>query len=412
MNPREQRGVVIAALCKLAPNNGQWVVPSQTVSDRRYSVNVQAGTCTCPDQQETGFKCKHLYAVEFTMKREQDLFGNITETRTMTFTEKKVYRQNWPLYNQAQHVEKHRLQGLLADLCRGIAEPPAAHTGRTRTPIADRLFSAVFKVYCSLSCRRSCCDLMDAHAKGHLSKTLNPDKASHFLCESDLTVPLTELVVRSSLPLTAVETDFAVDSTGFSTSRFCRWFDEKYGTERKAHDWLKVHIACGVKTGIVTAIKVTNRDVNDCPVLPQLAKTTAKSFKVNEVSADKGYLSVDNVEVIAALGGTPFIAPKLNTTGGKGGLFEKMFHFYQYQRETFMEHYHKRSNVESVFSAVKRKFGDALRSRNDVAMVNEALAKFLCHNLCVVIQSQCELGIDAEFWPEENQKDVLTMATA
>jgi len=30
---------------------------------------------------------------------------------------------------------------------------------------------------------------------------------------------------------------------------------------------------------------------------------------------------------------------------------------------------------------MKRKFGDSLRSRTDVAMVNEALAKIVCHNL-------------------------------
>jgi hypothetical protein len=77
-----------------------------------------------------------------------------------------------------------------------------------------------------------------------------------------------------------------------------------------------------------------------------------------------------------------------------------MFHFYQFNREEFMQRYHLRSNVESTFSAVKRKFGDHVRSRTDTAMVNEALCKLLCHNLTEVIQSQVELGIEATFWPE------------
>jgi hypothetical protein len=50
---------------------------------------------------------------------------------------------------------------------------------------------------------------------------------------------------------------------------------------------------------------------------------------------------------------------------------------------------------------MKRKFGDSIRSRNDVAMVNEVLAKVLCHNLCVLIMSQCELGIEPVFWTDE-----------
>jgi hypothetical protein len=89
-----------------------------------------------------------------------------------------------------------------------------------------------------------------------------------------------------------------------------------------------------------------------------------------------------------------------------------MFYFYQFQREEFLSHYHKRSNVESTFSAVKRKFGDSVRSRNDVAMVNEVLCKFLCNNLCCVILSQIELGIEAMFWKDDGQqaRDVLPLA--
>jgi len=62
-------------------------------------------------------------------------------------------------------------------------------------------------------------------------------------------------------------------------------------------------------------------------------------------------------------------------------------------------HYRKRSNVESAFSMMKRKFGDSLRSKTDVAMVNETLCKILCHNLVVLIHEMCELGIDPVFWP-------------
>jgi hypothetical protein len=66
-------------------------------------------------------------------------------------------------------------------------------------------------------------------------------------------------------------------------------------------------------------------------------------------------------------------------------------------RDEFLPRYHLRSNVESAFSAIKRKFGDSVRSRTATAMVKEVL----CHNLCVVIQEQHELGIDAAFWMDE-----------
>ncbi len=46
---------------------------------------------------------------------------------------------------------------------------------------------------------------------------------------------------------------------------------------------------------------------------------------------------------------------------------------------------------------IKRKFGDFLRSKTDTAMVNEALAKVLCHNLVVLIHELYELGVAPTF---------------
>ncbi len=51
---------------------------------------------------------------------------------------------------------------------------------------------------------------------------------------------------------------------------------------------------------------------------------------------------------------------------------------------------------------MKAKFADAIRSDSDAAMVDEALCKILCQNVCCQIQSMRELGIVATFWgPDE-----------
>lgn len=180
-----------------------------------------------------------------------------------------------------------------------------------------------------------------------------------------------------------------------------------------------MHIACGVKTNVVSAVAIYGRDANDCPILPELLKSTAERFKVLEMSADKGYLSAENVEAIFAAGATPYIALKSNTTGGVGGLFAKMVETYNANKYLYMDHYHKRSNVESTFSMIKRKFGDSVRARTDTAMTNEVLCKILCHNLCVVHHSHVELGIEPVFWakdePEKEAKreemvDILPFA--
>jgi hypothetical protein len=75
-----------------------------------------------------------------------------------------------------------------------------------------------------------------------------------------------------------------------------------------------------------------------------------------------------------------------------------MFYYFQFNREEFMRAYHQRSNVESTFSMLKRKFQSKLFSRNEAAQVNEALAKVLCHNIVVLIHESKEQGfkIDLE----------------
>lgn len=77
-----------------------------------------------------------------------------------------------------------------------------------------------------------------------------------------------------------------------------------------------------------------------------------------------------------------------------------MFHYFAYNTERFMSHYHKCSNVETTFSMIKAKFGEKLRSKTRRAQVNEALLKVLCHNICCLIQSMYELGLKPKFYAE------------
>jgi transposase len=359
-------------------------------------------SCTCDDFTLRQQPCKHVHAARLVCQRDHG--GKPPEMDTDKVPKKPTYKQVWPAYNEAQMTEKKRLQALLFDLCRGLEEPPRPSNkiGRKPVPIADRVFACAFKIYSTFSSRRFNCDLEDAHAQGYLSRPIQPNKINTFLETKELAPVLQAIIVRSSLPLRAIETTFAPDSSGFSTSRFVKWFDEKYGVERSGHDWVKAHIMTGAKTNIVTAIEVRGRDANDSPILPCLLKTTKEQgFNVKEVPADKGYSSVENIETIAAAGATPYIAFKSNATGSSGGLWEKMFHFFSFNREGFLAKYHQRSNVESTFSMVKAKFRDHVRAKTDAAMVNEVLCKFLCHNICCAIQAQCELGIEPVFWADE-----------
>jgi transposase len=280
--------------------------------------------------------------------------------------------------------------------------------GQKPHTISDTVFATVFKVYSTFSSRRFTCDLHEAHRRGYLSKPIPGVKTTAFMEDPALTPILKAMVAKSAAPLRAVETKFAIDSSGFSTNKFERWYDAKYGVTKLKHVWVKCHIACGVKTNVVTAVRILDRHAGDSPQFVPLIKETSRTFTIGEVCADNAYASLENFEQVAEMGGTLFAAFKSNTTGGIGGLFEKMFHYFQFKQDEYLAHYHLRSNVESTFSAVKRKFGDSVRSKTETAMVNEVLCKFICHNLCCLIQEQCELGIEAVFWPDQPKSLVVT----
>jgi len=265
------------------------------------------------------------------------------------------------------------------------------------------LFGSIMKVYTGFSLRRFMSDMQIAQSMGLVEVVPSYSTISNFMNREEIKVILDTLIKTSALPLKEVETAFAIDSSGFSTSRFARWFDYKWGKEKKFKVWLKAHINCGVKTNIITAVNITEGTSSDSNELKSLIEQTAENFNMYEVSADKAYTSKKNLELIKEHGAIPFIPFKKNVTGrARGsGVWKKMYHYFMYKNDEFMQHYNKRSNVETCFHMIKSKFGDSVRSKKQASQVNELLIKVLCHNICVVIQEVCELGIKAEFSFEE-----------
>ena len=425
---RRLRGLIIAAISPIRPEgtDNRYRVPSQK-GKGHYLVHIDRKKgpewqCSCADFEARKLPCKHVFAVQFTLERETKPDGTTAVAQTLTVKQREAkapqtvafratYKQNWTAYNAAQRSEKHRFQILLSDLCKGLPEPARPHDGtkggRPPVPLADRVFASAFKIYSTVSGRRFSCDMADAAAKGHVTLAPHYNSIVRFLESDELTPVLGKLVRESALPLASVETDFAIDSSGFSSSKFVRWFDKKYGVVKEEHDWVKVHLMCGVKTNIVTAIQVGRQYSPDCPEFVPMVEATARKFTINEVSADAAFCSYDNFNAVTAAGGRPFIAFRSNASGKSGGTYGKMFHFYNFNRDEYLSHYHKRSNVESTFSMIKAKFGDAVRSKSPTAMVNEALCKVLCHNLCCLIQSTHELGVEATFWRPENEPEAI-----
>ncbi len=314
MEERELKALEIAAKSKLTRKGKTWLVPSQSVRGAQYTVkpDPQEPQCSCPDFECRKQRCKHIFAVEYTIEREQTPDGETVVTESFKVT-RKTYSQDWPAYNTAQTHEKSELQALLYELCRSIPEPDQ-YRGRPRLSLADIIFASTFKVYSTVSGRRFMTDLREAKGRGYLSKVPHYNSVFRYLEAEALTPYLYDLITTSSLPLKSIESAFAVDSSGFSTGQFMRWLDVKYGQEEDRRMWLKVHLMCGVKTNIVTSVEISDGYAHDYHFFKGLVARTGKSgFNMKEVSADKAYLGGENLLVTLRHGAIPYIPFKSNS---------------------------------------------------------------------------------------------------
>jgi transposase len=396
MDFRQVKGMELAEHGGIKQTVKGWVVPSQTgTGDYTVKTNHEGKVfCTCPDCQVSGKKCKHQYAVEYFLQKIKTKAGDIITTKIV----RKTYSQDWTAYNTAQTNEIRLFDILLKDLVAGV-EAPTQEMGRPRLSLNETLFCAIQKVYSQLSQRRAHTLYKQANDKDQITHAPHFNAIGKLLNQEETTAILQNLLTATAMPLKSVETTFAQDSSGFTTSRFNQYCIAKHAVKKK-HQWVKAHLLTGVKTNVIINARITEETANDCPQFkPMIEESHHQGFEIREILADKAYSSRENFEAAKEIGAMPYIPFKTNITGKARGSFfwSKMFYYFQLNREEFMEHYHKRSNAETTFQMIKSKFGEKLKSKNPTAQKNELLCKLIAHNIVVLIHEMHELGIKPDF---------------
>lgn len=217
--------------------------------------------------------------------------------------------------------------------------------------------------------------------------------------------------------------------------------------EKKYQQWIKLHARIGTVTNVIASVEATESTVGDSTMMvPLLASLVARGFNVKELSADKAYLSNDNLTAVEAVGAVPYVPSRrtcrhrrsrvpeppepgahphrrersgrapasrasslrssseqpltpsrdhskvapggggpwspvmavemgpseaggdTNSRGtGKSDAWRRLWHTFEARNDEFLAHYHERSNVETTFSMVKRKFGASVRAKTFAA---------------------------------------------
>jgi len=317
------------------------------------------------------------------------------------FGEKRTYKQQWAEYNMAKTNEDILFKKMLQEiLFLSIEEDSYPKVGRKGYSIKEKLFAMCVKIYYRSDLRKCQSILKELKNLHYINRVPCFKSIDNFFNDARLSKILDDLILISALPMAELEKTGAIDSTGFSVSRFDRWVDYKWGKhEGKERVWRKAHAVCGCKSNIFLSVAVTEKNTGDISMVEEVIGTRTRYFKMDNFTADKAYSSRRVLKFLNGLGMNPFIPFKKNVTGKSMGcmVWSQMFYFFKHYNDEFLRKYHARSNIESSFHMVKNRFGDHLLTKNMAGNVNEIKVKFLCHNLCCLIVEAFESGISLDF---------------
>ncbi len=178
--------------------------------------------------------------------------------------------------------------------------------------------------------------------------------------------------------------NIAVDSTGFRTGNSSIWYDIHIRRKNTKRDCIKLHISMHVDTGIIHWFTITSSKRHDSPEFNTLLKHLPD---LGDVYGDKGYSSRKNCQIVADKQGIPYLHFKDNATNKAKGKPAWIISIRAYKKDTekWLDTYHARSIVESVFSSIKRRWGSFLRSRKRWMQKKELSLKVLSYNIKQVL---------------------------
>jgi len=161
----------------------------------------------------------------------------------------------------------------------------------------------------------------------------------------------------------------AVDSTGMKVTSRGDWMREKHGVERKG--WIKVHVAVDVETRRPITFEITDERITD----QDMVKPLLTDIKLKDSLMDGAY---DKEEVFkflkekgVAMPGIKIRKNAIVKAGSERAESVLEFKKYGYDSWKLVHRYGRRWAAESVFSAIKRIFGENVRATSKKGMFDE-----------------------------------------
>ena len=175
----------------------------------------------------------------------------------------------------------------------------------------------------------------------------------------------------------------AIDSTGVKVSNRGEWIRHKWNVKR---GYLKIHVAVDIKKKRILSLIVTSEEVHDGKILPELIDDiTIKQNKiVDSTIADGAYDSNNNFQYLSFRGIQPAIKVRKNSKCRKTNhyLRNKAVKMQKNNLQQWKDSvsYGQRWMAETIFSCIKRMFGEYVTAIRFENMIKEMILKASLYN--------------------------------
>jgi hypothetical protein len=180
----------------------------------------------------------------------------------------------------------------------------------------------------------------------------------------------------------------AIDSTGVKITNRGQWMQEKWNIKKKK-GYLKIHIAVNIKTKEILALDVTDEKSHDGQIMPKLITYILKRSKNNikiKSALDDGsydcnksfkYLQKKKIKHAIKVRKDSIILRKNNSLRNRE-VYSQLKDLFEWKMK---RRYGRRWIAETVFSSIKRMFGEHTSATRFQNMVKEMTMKVSLYNL-------------------------------
>ena len=180
----------------------------------------------------------------------------------------------------------------------------------------------------------------------------------------------------------------ALDSTGIKVANRGEWIRHKWNVRR---GYLKIHVAVDIRKKKIVTMEVTSEEVHDGKVLKKLIDNASENNNVKRVLADGMYDSNKNFRYLSKTHIKPGIKTRSNSKVKSTNCHARNMSVSRQQtnlkRWKRSMGYGKRWMAETVFSCIKRMFGEYVNARKLHNMTKELVIKASLYNMFVAMKT-------------------------